>query len=243
MFENFVIFTEVVKLSQNVFYNLRNVNYSDGIFEALFIRKDIEAAESLVELIQDKIKVINVARIFEDSKDNNKRWMNLISQLVISSNLKVSTISVGFLFECCKFGCIELIEYAIENGSQFHKDYYAPLAGASWNGHLEIVKYLIENGTNCNDIKFEAFAAAANKNQMEIIRYFFSEGIIKDFYNECLIFAAKKGYLEIVKYLVENSTDSSQFYFEALNVAKEHKQDHIIDYLELIMKRSINDVQ
>lgn len=32
MFENFVIFTEVVKLSQNIFYQQRQINYSSNIF-------------------------------------------------------------------------------------------------------------------------------------------------------------------------------------------------------------------
>lgn len=53
MFENFVIFTDVVKLSSNVFHYLKQLNYSHRIFK-LVDQIDITSFTQMNDLIVDE---------------------------------------------------------------------------------------------------------------------------------------------------------------------------------------------
>lgn len=54
MFDNFLIFTEVVKLSSNVFWRMREINYRDKLLEVIYKKKDLVTFLEVIELIEDK---------------------------------------------------------------------------------------------------------------------------------------------------------------------------------------------
>lgn len=46
MFENFVVFTEVVKLSSNIFWKMKEVNYHDKLLDLIYQEEDIVEAKN-----------------------------------------------------------------------------------------------------------------------------------------------------------------------------------------------------
>lgn len=240
MFSNFVTFTEVVKLSQNVFYNLRNVNYSDDIFEKIFIGRNVETAESLINLIEDERKIIiylsrQMFCIFD------RRETDLIFTLIVKSNFDVQLLHEMFLYKICIYGYLHIIKYLIENGHKFHIENFYALSYSARNGHLEVVKYLVENGADISGNYCDAFIVAATCGHLEIVKYFVSKGINIHFLDEeALRSASEDGRLEVVKYLVECGADTSIHNWNALSGAKRNGHSSTIDYLESIKKKLLN---
>lgn len=60
MFDNFLIFTEVVKLSSNVFWRMREINYRDKLLEVIYKKKDLIAFLEVIELIENKNLIIEI---------------------------------------------------------------------------------------------------------------------------------------------------------------------------------------
>jgi hypothetical protein len=50
-----------------------------------------------------------------------------------------------------KNGCMELVQYLVENGADVHSDDDWALVCASRNGHLEVVRYLVEKGADVHE--------------------------------------------------------------------------------------------
>lgn len=54
MFENFITFSEVIKLSPNIYYFLREVNYHDKLLALMFIKSNSDThLENIIDLIKD----------------------------------------------------------------------------------------------------------------------------------------------------------------------------------------------
>lgn len=69
MFENFVVFTEVVKLSSIVFHYLKRVNYHDKLLQSVdisegfdFLANDVFLIEQNVDTIEDEILIIKLIK-------------------------------------------------------------------------------------------------------------------------------------------------------------------------------------
>lgn len=62
MFENFVTFKEVVKLSTSTFHYLKQVNYSEDLLKYVCRQDRIDKVQQLCKLItEDKIPVANTS--------------------------------------------------------------------------------------------------------------------------------------------------------------------------------------
>ena len=74
------------------------------------------------------------------------------------------------------------------------------LNGAARTGNLKLVLYLLGKGITSNDFEYEA----ARNGQLTLIDYLFTHGIIHaGSLDGILIYAAREGYLDLVKYAIE----------------------------------------
>lgn len=86
MFENFVTFTEVVKLSKIIFYNLKDLNYSDKLLDLIYIRNDQPTFYQVMDLIQDS-SIVNkfiykLNYCCSDCKILSDRWFELLVEFI-----------------------------------------------------------------------------------------------------------------------------------------------------------------
>ena len=125
---------------------------------------------------------------------------------------------VDLLIESARIGELSLIKYAISLGADTKEYEHLALREAAKSGHSEIVKYLIENDKQLNDKQlnylvgtsyyvnlFDNIAAQALLHgDLELLKFLVHHGLeLNDGYESLLEIPAEKGYIEIVKYLVE----------------------------------------
>lgn len=109
MFENFVTFTEVVKLSSFVYHSLFEVNLPKDI-SLLLHKLDIDSFEQLVEYLGSSIDKINIEKITHSKMSKERRFLNCINKY----NIHLSKHWNKILYLAIKFGDISTF------GSYFH---------------------------------------------------------------------------------------------------------------------------
>lgn len=143
MFEKFLIFTEVVKLSPNTFYQLRIVNHHDKLLDLIYRRKDIIVLEEVIDLVNDKYLItefINFLWNFDDDDEEKKLIENIFK---VIDYIDVSTFNNKLLICCSANGLCNFVKYLIQSGVDIHTSNDFALITAAQNDHLEVVKYLI----------------------------------------------------------------------------------------------------
>ena len=123
------------------------------------------------------------------------------------------------------------------------------------NGYLDIVKYLLKNGSDINAVnskgtgnEMTCLMAAAQEGHYDVVQYRIhvqkESKYISSFVNTvdpigvtALFYAAEKGYLEIMKLLLDNGAfmliNSELWFMAPLIVASHRHQSHIVDYFML----------
>ena len=115
------------------------------------------------------------------------------------------------LILACERGNLEmvnllLVKRAVENK---YKDVVLALETASRHGKLEIVKQILDRGVDVrkNAYHGSALASALRNRHLEVVRVLLDHGAHDEYINESLIEASCKGFLEIVKLLIEKKAD------------------------------------
>jgi len=118
----------------------------------------------------------------------------------------------NIIFYLARFGKIETIKYAIENGANADlRDKYGqtPLYYASREGHLSIVKLLVELGANINNLdnlsNQTALFYAAREGKLDALKYLVSQGAdpfhVDNKKQSAINYAKKYGKLDALMYL------------------------------------------
>lgn len=76
MFENFVIFTEAIKLSSNVFWKMKEVNYHDKLLDLIYKKKDVIVLGKVINLAEDKCLITRFIGIL--GVCDKKEWLENI---------------------------------------------------------------------------------------------------------------------------------------------------------------------
>lgn len=181
MFNNFVIFTEVVKLSPNIFHSLKQVNYSKKLLKVIYSRKDIISFESVLDFIKDKELIIKFIKLIENISLQHQREQ--VENILIAAGS-----DERLLFCSSRNGFYEIVKNLVSSGVNLRSDLGSwALVEASYNGHVDIVKYLIER-PDCK-VCFKSCCHNADLH----------------FKNDCAVrWASSCGKKEVVKYLIEN---------------------------------------
>lgn len=146
MFENFVTFTEVVKLSSNIFHYLRGVNYSKQISSSILKRKDIISALQVLELIDDEKSKINIGKLIKRS-EIEEVW-ELFCEVIKRKDISSFNFDNIILILVCICGSLYHLKILVDEGANIRdKNQHRPLLKSVEYGHLEIVKYIVEKGS------------------------------------------------------------------------------------------------
>lgn len=194
MFENFIIFTEVTKLSSNVFHYLKEVNYHDKLLNLIRKKEDVATFEEIIDLVENKYLITKFISILYCCKCDEKRWIENIFKVI--DYIDVSAYNNDLLIYSSAYGCQEVVKYLLErivcdckedcsHGVNIFACDNRALKWSSLRGHLEIVKLLMER----TDMIFRNYEDNERRNFIH--------------YENALAYTTSKGHIEIVKYLID----------------------------------------
>lgn len=120
----------------------------------------------------------------------------------------------------------------VRNGQrEFHVNYQELLRKAAQEGELNLVEEAVKNGADVNRYG-TALVDASNYGYLEIVKYLVEQGTNIHIYDELALRAASaSGHLNVVKYLVSQGADISAKNDAALKWAKEEGQLDVVNYL------------
>lgn len=213
MFENFVIFTEVVKLSSNIFYYLRQVNYHNKLLKIIRHHFDIKSAEQVFELVEDVSLLIDFIQIIplEEDDEIRRRWIDCIFKAIEENNLDISDFKHLLICECCRFGMNDRVKLLMSKLADVNEISDALMMIAIDFSNLEIIKYLVENGFEINKPRmyFEdhPLTSASCVSNLEVVKYLFENPKVNisqgNLFAGCLLNACCGGNPSNVKYLLD----------------------------------------
>src|SRR5579883_2063069 len=101
MFEYFVTFTEVIKLSQDTFHQLRKVNYYNGIST-----RNINIIEQIIDLVDIEIESFKFINYFIRREiKHEERWLDIIFEIICIDKTKFYLLDVWemIIVRSCKY--------------------------------------------------------------------------------------------------------------------------------------------
>lgn len=129
MFENFVIFTEAVKLSPNVFWRTREVNYHNKLLDLIYREEDVLAFEQVTDLIENEQLINKFINVFTFCyQKDEKRWLENIFKVITKSSIKnnfpqssedlsyfdFTSHNNPLLIYSCKYGFYDFVKFLVE---------------------------------------------------------------------------------------------------------------------------------
>lgn len=226
MFENFVVFTEAVKLSSNVFYRLSVVNYHNKLLKLIYRRKDVISFREVADLVENKILISKFVDFLNScDQQDEKLWLEGIFKAI--DYIDIGKFGRILWIFSSKNGFLDCIKYLVNNNIDMHMDNDIALKWAASKGYLPLVKYLIERPDCkvCNqqcihgiDIHVEddfPLNHAAGNGHLEVVKYL----IEKDpsvHLTEALTQAAQNSQIEVVKYLISKGANIMNIYYKNL---------------------------
>lgn len=218
MFENFVTFTEAIKLSTSVFYRLSKTNeISTRILKQAFQIDDDKSAEQMYDLSDDK--TIFREFIFCDQKHfyASHIWSRFIAKVItdvpedFKDSFEWKNVTYQRVSYCISKQDTDLLTYIIDNN--FNKE----------NDHLL-------NHRTKSKISYHILLEACVVNSLEIVKFIFPSFDIKDI-NGAIKHALENHNYHITKYLVENGIDPPSIQDEILYEIVNEKGEDILVYL------------
>lgn len=171
MFSNFVTFTEVIKLSPSICFQMKIVNYQKSTLDLIKIRRDYNFIESIFEVIEDK-SIINE---FVDVLDHSLFYegsARFIFDTAMDNLHSIEDVSGLFVY-ACKWNRLDSIKYLTENITNWNYlvSGWSLLMWSTYKGSLEIIKYLGDQGINIEKFP-DIISQGLKSNNPEIVRYF-----------------------------------------------------------------------
>lgn len=200
MFSNFVTFTEVVKLSSNVFYEMKTINYHDKLLKLIKQKRDIDTFEEIIHNVEDKHLITEF--IATALGIDAARWIRNIFEMI--DYIDITAFDNSLIISSSKYGLYNFVKLLAERGADIHAQNGRALVLASSLNHIDIVKYLVEKSLPSYSSIDYALQKAAGNCLLEIVQYLLERGAdIHADYNWALKNAVRKGHIDVVKFLIE----------------------------------------
>lgn len=237
MFENFVIFNEVIKLSKLNFYQMAEVNKPISDLEIIIsnckVNEDVASFFQMIEvLLESNIKLTtSICRSIFNLGRYNPFMLVDVFKIIKKRKIGIQDELTKTILDDCEYIC-DIVGY-YESNQYFH---FAYLNFAITKGHLQVVKYLLEN--NIPEIREDPIHRKQLMNsliKLDISDEDITESVIDEQTKPYVLlhtlnFSTVRGKLEIVKYIIENYRVDAKKYTAALKIALTNNQFHIADY-------------
>ncbi|OWY99572.1 Serine/threonine protein kinase [Phytophthora megakarya] len=225
-----------------------NVVNADGATAVMLAaeRGHTETVKLLVEYGAD----VNFTTDGKDTalmKAKRNNHADVVHFLVVDACTKVTGNFGDIVLMAAGNGCIDIIQYIVENGlvdvNVTDKNRETALMKAAGNNHIDIVRYLIEHEAEVNAVNdwgCTALMLAARWEQLELVRCIAehprADVNIHDFYGgTALMKAALNGHSKVVRYLAgERGADANAADISgdtALMLAAERGHTEVVQYL------------
>lgn len=203
MFENFVYFGEVTKLSSNVYYQMKEVNFSENVFDLMHSRNHYQFVKEIFDADLITNTNCDVDKCVEISKDYKYEFgeeiLRKISMFVQLDKNKEFGNDILLIFCSRHDNLLEFVEKLISHGADVHLGEDFALSQACYYGQEKIVKCLLRNGADVNARSGQFLEIAATKGYLEIVKCLIEAGAnVK--YN-LIEFLYIDGYREMAEYL------------------------------------------
>lgn len=237
MFENFVTFNEVIKLSKLTYQNLRKINYSNSLLEIICEKEDLTSGNQVYDLIGDLSVVGNsVFSLIEDYTDELEKRIKFVSDIVNCENnygefwskdmreliLLCSFIRIDDLNGVkCMISTGTNLSNVLEISIRFHR--------------LEISKYVL----SIYDDNIHALISACREGFLDLVKHIFETNFDFDIHiwNETpLILAVKNNKFHVVKYLIKKGANP---YARNNYVLRKAIDENNYDFVEFLIKSNI----
>lgn len=226
MFSNFVTFTEVVKLSQNIFNQMKSINNDENIVDLIFDKQDIVSAEQVIDEsnVSKFSSVLNYCR-----SDDSEKWLDLIYKTISNNKVDVSDFDSSLILYCCTYNKLEMIKYLIENNYNSNTNMVRVLEWAARNDYLDIIKCI---GVFDSTYEYNVLMESVEYNRLEIVKYLIDNIYHSYICSLMLCTAARRGLLKMIKLLMKYPP--TRDYLEELIyslITNDHQQPEVVKYL------------
>ena len=169
-------------------------------------------AERVRYMIEKMPKFKNGKEMYLALRNGSKRCIDLMANIGDCIN-DFDEEGYSALQRVCIEGQLDHVKFLMENkadpGRKSNKNIPSPLHLAIKYKHTEIMKYLINNGADPNGSGFTTLSYASATGQLETVKFLLASGASPTTFTiaareTSLHFAAKNGYQEVVKCLVEH---------------------------------------
>lgn len=181
MFSNFVTFTEVVKLSENVYHQMRDTNYFPDMLRKLK-RKDIKIAKEVIRTFLEKCEKHekqNITRLINNFVPINEAWLRYIFEAVSNDeDIDISEHIEIILTYACEYDNLEVLKYYVSRGFDVtnDEDEINILSVSTYENNLGAVTYLVNSGYEIHSFDDKALAEACYGGHYRIAKFLLQNG-------------------------------------------------------------------
>lgn len=150
MFENFVYFKEVVKLSSVIEYQLKSSMCSYQLMRKVIRSEDPKIIYQLIDFVDDQRIVNEILRALHYCEiEEEEVFLNCLEKLC-DRGFDILHPCSGFTLMnlVCFYGKLKLVKHMIESGVNRHTTSFIPLLSSINNEHAQIVDCLLRNGAD-----------------------------------------------------------------------------------------------
>lgn len=216
-------FRLVSSLSRWLFEELVNINYKDSVLSTSLDRQDIDAVQSIIHLMKDKVTLNNFIRrcYFENTKISYK-----LAKILIKNGANIHIRNNHLLINACKNGDYDLVKILIDNHASIYARNHEALRFAIIKNHNDIIDLLICK-CYCNDLHIVYF----------IVKQISIRTILNLKNNHLLIYSCEVGDYDVAKLLIQNGSNINAYDNAALRISIQNER---FDILELLINNGAN---
>ena len=157
-------------------------------------------------LLRHKCK-LDIAALHWSAKNG---YFNIV-KLLAENGIDIRANKEGALIVSASGGHLNIVKYLVGLGCNINVKGDLPLRVSAENGQAHIIDYILKNNSSStNGIKY-AFINSIKSGKLEVVELLFNK--IEDMRNvtaikeEALLISALRGYFDILKYLIDNSSE------------------------------------
>lgn len=232
MFENFVYFQEVIKLSTAINYQLAFTNRSYKIETKVLVNKEESFAKHILLTLESEDflrRVLYVFIIYTVKYDES--WFDLVLEVI--KDRKISKfLLTDILLTSAEHNHQKLVIYCIENGAnlKYHKEVI--LKHFIVNKNTMLVEYFLNSKEGVDYNKDKLLEIAVTENSFEIVKRLTELGADIHFEEDVAFIGSVNCNDErIMKYLISNGANINAQNDQALVNAAKNRKFNIVKWL------------